>query len=459
MSNAKPIGFRHLKEIVGEANVIQDPDRIKAYAVDGMTPKAVVSPGSVEEVSKLLAYANSEKLAVVPRGNGTKMAQGGVPRKLDVVLSMLRINRITEHDVPNLSLSVQAGMTLSAVQEKLAATGKGSFLPLDPPYTEKATIGGIIATNGSGPRRYLYSTARDLLLGLKAVSPNGDIVAFGGKTVKNVSGYDMTKLMIGSWGALGVITEITTKLLPLPEASATLLVSFEDLAKAGSLTRKVLHSALLPSAMELMDGKAAGQLGDKREIPGRLQPGRGRGGRRAAGSGNRGDGQEGRGDRYEGPEGSGGPVPSGCGFATLPWPRRLPSFSNPTFVISKQAEILGNYEKMAQAAGIGCAFIGHAGNGILTTYLLENDAAKTDPLVDLIGKFTAEAVKHGRQSRCGVLSERAEGKDQCLGAAADGCGGDASPEGEDGPVRRPESGAICRGDLSLKPQEDPSGFS
>ena len=109
------------------------------------------------------------------------------------------------------------------MQQKLAGTGKGSFLPLDPPYAEKATIGGIIATNRSGPRRYLYSSARDLLLGLKAVLPNGDIVAFGGKTVKNVSGYDMTKLMIGSWGALGVITEITTRLLPLPEASATLL--------------------------------------------------------------------------------------------------------------------------------------------------------------------------------------------------------------------------------------------
>ena len=105
-----------LRELGGEANVILDPYRLKTYAVDGLIPRAVVAPGSVEEVSRLLAYANLEKLAVVPRGNGTKMAQGGVSRKLDVVLSMLRINRITEHDVPNLSLSVQAGMTLTAVQ-------------------------------------------------------------------------------------------------------------------------------------------------------------------------------------------------------------------------------------------------------------------------------------------------------------------------------------------------------
>ena len=204
--------------------MLHDPDRLKAFAVDGVVPRAVVSPGSVEEVSKLMAYAAAEKLGVCPPRQRHQDGGGGIPRKLDVVLSMLRINRITEHDVPNLSLSVEAGITLAALQKQLARTGKGSFLPLDPPYTEKATIGGIIATNGSGPRRYLYNTARDLLLGLKAVLPNGDIVAFGGKTVKNVSGYDMTKLMVGSWGALGVITEITTKLLPLPEASATLLV-------------------------------------------------------------------------------------------------------------------------------------------------------------------------------------------------------------------------------------------
>ena len=391
MSNSNQLASA-LKEMVGEANVIQDPDRIKAYAVDGMTPRTVVSPGSVEEVSKLLAYANSEKLAVVPRGNGTKMAQGGVPRKIDVVLSMLRINRITEHDVPNLSLSVQAGMTLSAIQEKLAVTGKGSFLPLDPPYTEKATIGGIIATNGSGPRRYLYSTARDLLLGLKAVSPNGDIVAFGGKTVKNVSGYDMTKLMIGSWGALGVITEITTKLLPLPEASATLLVSFEDLAKAGSLTKKVLHSALLPSAMELMDGTAAGQLGVKGKymVAFSLEGVGEAVDRQVAEIGEMGK-KEGAIDTT---------VLKGHEDRTF-WMRvrdfalatKAPVILKSNFVISKQTEILGTYEKMAQAAGVGCAFIGHAGNGILRTYVLQSDAAKTEPLVDLIGKFTAEAVK------------------------------------------------------------------
>jgi glycolate oxidase FAD binding subunit len=382
-----------LKGIVGQVNVLLDPDKLGAYAVDGLTPWAVVSPGNVEEVSKLLAYANAEKLAVVPRGNGTKLAMGGIPRKLDCVLSMLRINRITEHDVPNLSLSVEAGITLDAVQRKLADTGKGSFLPLDPPYVDNATIGGIIATNGSGPRRYLYSSARDQLLGLKAVMTNGDVVSFGGKTVKNVSGYDMTKLMIGSWGALGVITEITTKLLPLPEASATFLVSFDDLAKAGSLTKKVLHSVLIPSAMEMMDANAADKLGRKaRYLLAISLEGVAEAVERQVAEMREMAKKEGAGE---------GEVLKRADDKTF-WRRVrdmvLTSGASvvlrSNFVISKQAEILGNYEHWAQAAGIGCAFIGHAGNGILTSYVMENGSEKRESIIDLIGKFTAEAARH-----------------------------------------------------------------
>ncbi len=367
MSNEIQLASR-LKGIVGEANVMHDPDRLKAFAVDGVVPRAVVSPGSEEEISGLLALAKAEKLGICLRGNGTKIAAGLIPRKLDIVLSMLRINRITEHDVPNLSLSVEAGITLTALQKQLAQTGKGSFLPLDPPYTEKATIGGIVATNGSGPRRYLYNTARDLLLGVKAVLPNGDIVAFGGKTMKNVSGYDMTKLMVGSWGALGVITEITTKLLPLPEASATLLGSFDDLAKAGSLTRKVLHSVLLPSAIELMDGKAAGRLGERGATwspsawRGSGRPWTGRW-RRSARSRRK------RGRPAEGPQGGRGSNLLGPGsrFRTC---RRGSGYPPGEFRHFEAGRDLGRYQQMAKAAGVECAFIGHAGNGILRCYCI-----------------------------------------------------------------------------------------
>ena len=382
-----------LSGIVGEANVLHDPDRLKAFAVDGVVPRVLVSPGSVEEISRLLVLAAAEKLGICPRGNGTKIATGLIPRKLDVALSMLRINRITEHDVPNLSLSVEAGITLTALQKQLAQTGKGSFLPLDPPYTEKATIGGIIAANGSGPRRYLYNTARDLLLGLKAVLPNGDIVAFGGKTVKNVSGYDMTKLMVGSWGALGVITEITTKLLPLPEASATLLSSFDELAKAGSLTRKVLHSVLLPSAMELMDEKAAGRLGEKGRYLVAFS---------LEGVGEAVDRQVAEIGEMAKNEGAVGTKVLRGEEDRIFWVRvrdfalavEAPVILRANFVISKQAEILGKYEQMAKAAGVESAFIGHAGNGILRCYCIGDAAAKTGALTDMIGAFTAEAAKN-----------------------------------------------------------------
>ena len=390
MSNSNQLASA-LKGIVGETRVIQNADQLKAYAVDGMVPKAVVSPGSVEEVSRLLAYAHSERQAVVPRGNGTKMAAGGIPRKLDVVMSMLQINRIIEHDVPNLSLSVEAGITLADVQKKLAGTGKGSFMQLDPPYSDRATVGGIIASNSSGPRRYLYGSARDLLLGLKAVYPNGDIVAFGGKTVKNVSGYDMTKLMIGSWGSLGVITEITTRLLPLPEASTTLLCSFEDLARAGSMTRKILHSVFLPSAMELMDGEAAGRLGVTARYLVAFSL----------------EGVQEAVDRQVADIGEMAKKEGGLDTRVLRGEEdrvfwiKVRDFAlvssasvilRSNFVISKQSEILGIYEKMAQAAGVDCAWIGHAGNGILTGYIMGNSDGKIGSVVDLIGRFTAEAT-------------------------------------------------------------------
>jgi glycolate oxidase FAD binding subunit len=386
-----------LNGMIGKANVIQDPVQLRACAVDGVLPKAVVSPGNAEEISKILAYARSAQLAVAPRGNGTKMAAGNKPKKIDLVLSTLRLNRIVDYDVANLSLSVEAGMTLADVQKKLAGGGKGNFLPLDPPYTANATIGGIIAANSSGPRRYIYGTARDLLLGIKAVSPAGDIITFGGKTMKNVSGYDMTKLMIGTWGGLGVITEITTKLLPLPEASATLLIFFDELAAAGLYIRKLVHSSLLPSAIELLDSNAAGRLGEKakyllalslegvveaveRQITEISDSAK----KEGASSVKVLKGAEDLNfwvrvrDFAAGPEKEAGP----------------PVILKSNFLISKHAELLAVYEKAARAAGIEAAFIMHAGNGILYTFIQpDKEAAKVKALVELIGSFTAEAVK------------------------------------------------------------------
>jgi glycolate oxidase FAD binding subunit len=393
MSNSDQV-VSALKGIVGEANVISNPDQLKAYAVDGLIPKAVVSPGSAEEISKVVVYANTEKLAVVPRGNGTKMAAGGVPKKVDIVLSLLRLNRVLEYDVANMSLSIEAGITLAEVQKKLGNGGKGNFLALDPPQSEKATVGGIIATNASGPRRYLYGTSRDMLLGVKVVSPEGAITAFGGKVLKNVSGYDMTKLMIGTWGSLGIITQITAKLLPLPEVSSTLLVSLEDLAAANAIIRKVMHSVLLPSAIELISGKAAERLGEKSKyllafsLEGVAEAVE-RQSTEIADLSNR-----------EGAIST--KILKGADDQKF-WIRlrnfsedMAKEFSTPivlksNFLISKHTELLGTYEKLAQAAGINASFVLHAGNGILYTYIFEK--ADRSGIVELIGKLTAEAVK------------------------------------------------------------------
>ena len=138
-----------LKEIVGEANIIQDPDKLRAYALDGKRPKVVVFPGKIEETSKVVAYTNQQHLTIIPMGNGTKMGIGGIPKRMDIVLSTRRLNRITDCDSDNLTLSVESGITLKEVQNNLAKEGKGYFLPLDPFYTDKATLGGIVATNSS----------------------------------------------------------------------------------------------------------------------------------------------------------------------------------------------------------------------------------------------------------------------------------------------------------------------
>jgi glycolate oxidase FAD binding subunit len=389
-----------LKGMVGESNVIQDPERLQAYAVDGSAPKAVVCPGNAAEISSLLLYANAGKLAVVPRGSGTKMAAGGVPPKIDLVLSTVRLDRIVDYDIANLSLTVEAGLTLADVQKRLAGEKKGNFLPLDPPYSEKATIGGVIAANASGPKRYIYGSARDLLLGLKAVTPMGDIVSFGGKTVKNVSGYDMTKLLIGSWGGLGVITEITTKLLPLPEASATVLISFEKPAAVGLFIRKIIHSTLLPSAVDLLESNAAARLGEKAKYLAAFSL----------------EGVPEAVERQIAEIGDDAPKEGAAAVKVLKgtedrtfWIRirdfaldlerefTLPVILRSNFLISRHAVIMENYEEMARAAGVASAFIAHAGSGIIYTYILEDAGAaeKIKGIIALIGKLSAEALKHG----------------------------------------------------------------
>lgn len=394
-----------LKEIVGESHVIQEPDQLKAYAIDGKKPKAIVSPGTIDEVSKIVAYANQAHLIIVPRGNGTKMGMGGIPTKIDIILSTSRLNRITDSDCENLTLSAESGITLSEVQKNLAKVGKGYFLPLDPPFTDQATLGGIVATNSSGPERLLYGTVRDLIIGTKAVFPNGDRVVSGGKTVKNVSGYDMCKLLIGSYGTLGILCEMTFKLLPLPEKEGTFLLSFAKLEEADGFARQVRSSQLIPSSIEILNSLTVQNMKYSISIPSN--------GNYLVAIGLEGVSESI--DRQIGEMSDIGKKHGALETVTLDseihrafW-MALRDFSqglsenNPNlislksnFLISKSGEMLGSYEKIAKQFGIDCAFICHAGNGILYSYVLprKNFRSKIDSFIELIGGMSSEALKN-----------------------------------------------------------------
>ena len=392
--------------MIGEAHVIQDPDQLKAYAIDGKKPKVVVTPATIDEVSRVVAYASQEHRAIVPRGNGSKMKMGGIPRKMDIVLSTRRLNRITDRDCENLTLSAESGLTLGEVQQGLAKVGKGYFLPLDPPFTDQATLGGIVATNSSGPKRLLYGSARDMMIGAKAVFPNGDIVVSGGKTVKNVSGYDMCKLLIGSYGTLGILCEMTFKLLPLPEKEATLGLSFAALEDADDFVRELRGGQLIPSSIEILNGLAVQKMRYSISMPPN--------GNYLVAVGLEGVAESI--DRQVTEMSEMGKKHGTLEAVTLDAEKHqafwvaLRDFSSrltdedsnvismkSNFLISKCGDILGSYEKIARGLGIHCAFISHAGNGILYSHALPGKSfrSKADSFVELIEKLTAEAAKNG----------------------------------------------------------------
>jgi glycolate oxidase FAD binding subunit len=271
-----------LKQILEELAGITGPDRLKTdpsvttqYAVDGLVPKAVVFPKDTRMVAALVQCACRGNLGLVPWGSGTKMAMGNPPKRLDLVVCMARMNHMLDVDTANLTITVEAGVKFRDVQARLATeedrcylpiedlkteagefvcsdrSHSGCFLPMDPSFSEKATIGGIVAANTTGPRRLLYGLPRDLVLGVRFVTPKGDIIGAGGKTVKNVSGYDVSKLMIGSLGSLGILCEMTLRLLPLPEKMETLLFSFDSFSDAGAFAGAILGTKLLPAAVEV----------------------------------------------------------------------------------------------------------------------------------------------------------------------------------------------------------------
>lgn len=213
-------------------------------AIDGVQPSLVAEPVSAQEAAGVLRLAQQHGLAVAPRGGGTKMGRGNIPRRVDLLLSTARLDRVLEHAAGDLVVRVEAGARLTDVQQVLIQAGQ--WLALDP-FEAEATVGGIIAANASGPHRLRYGTVRDLLIGITYLLPDGTVAHAGGKVVKNVAGYDLCKLFTGSLGTLGLIVEAIFRLHPVPAATGTVLWRGADIA---SVLAAVRGSPLVPATME-----------------------------------------------------------------------------------------------------------------------------------------------------------------------------------------------------------------
>jgi glycolate oxidase FAD binding subunit len=219
-----------------------------ADAVDGVTPRIVVEPATNDEVGAVLKWASRDQLCVFVRGAGTKIGWGPTPRSIDVLISTARLDAVVAHRHGDLTATIQSGATLGSVNRTLGAHRQ--WIPLDPPGVDRATIGGLVATNDSGPRRHRYGAPRDLIIGVEFARADGRLAKGGGIVVKNVAGYDLPRLMTGSFGSLGVIVAATFKLYPLTAASRTLVATLPKPADLGALAGRILSSHLTPTALE-----------------------------------------------------------------------------------------------------------------------------------------------------------------------------------------------------------------
>jgi glycolate oxidase FAD binding subunit len=223
-------------------------DATDADAVDGVRPAAVAAPASTDEAAALIRVAAERDLAIVARGAGTKISWGRPPRRLDVVVETRRLDQLVEHAAGDLIAGAQAGLPLAALQERLA--GAGQRLGVDE-MVPGTTIGGLVATSPSGPLRLAIGTARDLLIGLTIVRADGVVAKGGGKVVKNVAGYDLGKLIVGSYGTLGLVTEATFRLHPIPAARRWLSAPAGSAERIGAMLAGLLDSQAVPAALEV----------------------------------------------------------------------------------------------------------------------------------------------------------------------------------------------------------------
>ena len=243
-----------LASLLGESRVVTEPVARAALAADGKVPNCVVYPPTAEQVAAVLRYAAEHDLAVIPCRNGTKLSTGNPLRRYDLALSLKELNQIWHYEPADLTISVEPGMKLGDFQHFVGRDGL--WLPLDPCGGARASIGGIIAANAAGPLRQGFGGPRDMLLGLKIATTDGKIVKTGGRVVKNVAGYDLGKLLIGSYGTLGVIVEASLKLYPRPAERVTFTMRAGTLATVRDLRRSILRSPFDALRLAMLDSTA-----------------------------------------------------------------------------------------------------------------------------------------------------------------------------------------------------------
>ncbi len=255
----KPVDLRMVKRlrgIVGDDNVLATPQNMERYAHDEVVglradPEVVVLATSAEQVSRILRLAQRERIPVTPRGAGMGLSGGAVPMCGGIVLALERMDRILEIDKENLMVTVEPGVITGSLHRAVEA--EGLFYPPDPASLDSCSIGGNIAEGAGGPRAVKYGTTKDYVCGLEAVLPSGKIIQCGGKLVKNVTGYNLIQLLIGSEGTLAIVTKIILRLLPLPRVQIDLLVPFDHFEDAANAVSAIIAQRIVPATIEFME--------------------------------------------------------------------------------------------------------------------------------------------------------------------------------------------------------------
>ncbi len=249
---------REFAAIVGDSAVFETPASLAPHAVDGVGPALAVAPGSAEQAAAVLRVAHEHGLCVTPMGGGTRKCIGNPPERIDLLLDTRRLHAVEYYDPGDLTISLQAGITVAEAQRRRAAHRQ--MLPVDPPAAARATIGGALATNAHGPLKHAYGGLRDFCIGIRFVTADGKLAKGGGRVVKNVAGYDLMKLLIGSFGTLGVIVGANFKVFPRPAQTRTFVAEFGALREAIGFRDRVLASPLTPLCLEIVSARASEYL-------------------------------------------------------------------------------------------------------------------------------------------------------------------------------------------------------